>query len=154
ARMAATLDQISGGRLEVGLGAAWCGEEHRENGVPFPALGERLDRLDEACAVLRGLWTEPVVDFAGRCSSLRRARCAPKPGQAHLPLLLGGQGERRALRIVARHADRWNASGACGALQAKMAKLDEHCVRIGRDPRAIARTVRNDFFLTTDPGAA
>jgi F420-dependent oxidoreductase-like protein len=154
ARMAATLDQLSGGRLEVGLGAAWCEEEHRENGVPFPPLGERLDRLDEACTVLRGLWTEPALDFAGRYHSLTRARSSPKPRQARLPLLLGGQGERRALRIVARHADRWNASGACAALQGKMAKLDEHCVRLGRDPRTIARTVRNDFYLTTDADAA
>jgi F420-dependent oxidoreductase-like protein len=154
ARMAATLDQLSGGRLEVGLGAAWCEEEHRENGVPFPPLRERLERLDEACAVLRGLWTEPVLDFAGRHHSLSGARCAPKPRQARLPLLLGGQGERRALRIVARHADRWNASGACVALQGKMATLDEHCAAVGRDPRAIARTVRNDFYLTSDADAA
>jgi F420-dependent oxidoreductase-like protein len=150
ARMAATIDQLSHGRLEVGLGAAWCREEHVENGLPFPPLRERLDRLDEACSVLRALWTEPAVTFAGQHYALDGARCAPKPLQARLPLLLGGQGERRALRIVAKHADRWNASGAAGALAAKAAILRAHCAAIGRDPAAIALTVRNDFLLSDD----
>jgi F420-dependent oxidoreductase-like protein len=150
ARMAATVDQLSGGRLEVGLGAAWCREEHEENGVAFPSLRARLDMLDESCSVLRALWSEPSVTFAGRHYVLRDARCAPKPYQARLPLLLGGQGERRALRIVARHADRWNASGSAAALAAKVRILHEHCAALGRDPATIALTVRNDFLLTDD----
>lgn len=150
ARMAATVDQVSRGRLEVGLGAAWCREEHEENGLAFPPLRDRLGMLDEACTILRSLWTDPSVTFDGRHYALRDARCAPKPLQARLPLLLGGQGERRALRIVARHADRWNASGAPRPLGAKAAILREHCAAVGRDPAAIALTVRNDFLLTDD----
>lgn len=154
ARMASTVDHASQGRLEVGLGAAWCREEHEENGVPFPSLRDRLDMLDEACQVLRALWSEPSVTFAGRHYALRDARSAPKPLQARLPLLLGGQGERRALRIVARHADRWNASGAADALAVKTRILHEHCAAVGRDPSAIALTVRNDFLLTDDRARA
>lgn len=154
ARMAATVDHVSRGRLEVGLGAAWCRDEHDENGLPFPPLRDRLDMLDEACAILRALWTEPSVTFAGRHYVLRDARCAPKPVQARLPLLLGGQGERRALRIVARHADRWNASGAPRTLAAKATILREHCAAVGRDPATIALTVRNDFLLTDDAVSA
>jgi F420-dependent oxidoreductase-like protein len=154
ARMAATLDHVAGGRLEVGLGAAWCREEHEEQGIPFPSLGERLTRLDEACTVLRRLWTEPAVTFAGRHYPLTNARCAPKPAQARLPLLVAGQGERRALRIVARHADRWNASGAADTLAAKAAILRAHAAEIGRPAAAIALTVRNDFQLTADPAVA
>lgn len=154
ARIAATTDHVANGRLEVGLGAAWCREEHEEQGVPFPSLAERLDRLDEACTVLRRLWTEPAVSFAGRHYPLTNARCAPKPVQPHLPLLVAGQGERRALRIVARHADRWNASGAAATLAAKATVLRDHAVALGRDPAAIALTVRNDFALTADAAAA
>ena len=154
ARMAATVDQLSGGRLEVGLGAAWCREEHEENGLAFPAVGDRLGMLDEACRVLRALWSEPAVTFAGRHYALVNARCVPKPRQRRLPLLVGGQGERRALRIVARHADRWNASGAADALGAKVRTLHAHCDAVGRDRREVALTVRNDFLLTDDRAAA
>jgi F420-dependent oxidoreductase-like protein len=154
ARMATTVDHVADGRLEVGLGAAWCEAEHVENGLPFPALRDRLGMLDEACTVMRRLWTEPAVSFDGRYYRLRDAACAPKPVQARLPLLLGGQGERRALRIVARHADRWNASGDVATLTAKAAVLRAHCAAIGRDPATIALTVRNDFLVTDDAAAA
>jgi F420-dependent oxidoreductase-like protein len=154
ARMATTVDHVAEGRLEVGLGAAWCEPEHTENGLAFPALRDRLGMLDEACTVLRRLWTEPVVSFDGRYYRLQGAACAPKPVQRRLPLLVGGQGERRALRIVARHADRWNAAGDVETLSAKAAVLRRHCAAIGRDPAEIALTVRNDFLLTDDAEAA
>jgi len=154
ARMAATVDHVSGGRLEVGLGAAWHEAEHVANGIAFPSLRDRLDMLDEACAVLRLLWTEPAATFDGRFYRLRDARLAPKPLQRPLPLVLPGQGERRALRIVARHADRWNVSGAVDVLAAKSARLDAHCRELGRDPATIARTVRNDCLVTADPHVA
>jgi F420-dependent oxidoreductase-like protein len=154
ARMAATIDQASGGRLEVGLGAAWCEAEHVEQGIDFPPLGERLTRLDEACSVLRGLWTEERFSFDGRYYRLRDAACAPKPVQARLPLLVGGQGERRALRIVASHADLWNLSGSCATLAQKKQVLARHCARVGRDPARIRVTLRNDFYLTEDRAVA
>lgn len=154
ARMAATLDHASAGRLEVGLGAAWCEPEHVEQGIPFPSLATRLEMLDEACDVLRGLWTEGRFAYEGRHYRLHDAACAPKPLQAPLPLLLGGQGERRALAIVARHAQRWNLSASVDVLRAKRAVLERHCAALGRDPREIAVTVRNDFCLTDDPAEA
>ncbi|HYC22723.1 MAG TPA: TIGR03560 family F420-dependent LLM class oxidoreductase [Candidatus Bathyarchaeia archaeon] len=154
ARMAATVDQASRGRLEVGLGAAWCEVEHVEQGIPFPPLGERLTMLDEACAVLRGLWEQERLSFSGRYYRLTNAACAPKPVQTRLPLLLGGQGERRALKIVARHAQRWNLSGSLATVRRKREVLAGHCRTLGRDPSDVAVTVRNDFFLTEDRAAA
>ncbi|MEW6270322.1 MAG: TIGR03560 family F420-dependent LLM class oxidoreductase [Thermodesulfobacteriota bacterium] len=154
ARMAATVDRASAGRLEVGLGAAWCEQEHVEQGIPFPPLAVRLGMLSESCRVLRGLWREERFTFDGRHYRLRDAACAPKPLQDPLPLLLGGQGEQRALAIVARHADRWNLSGSAETLRQKRAVLERHCANVGRDPRAITVTVRNDFLLTDDAALA
>jgi alkanesulfonate monooxygenase SsuD/methylene tetrahydromethanopterin reductase-like flavin-dependent oxidoreductase (luciferase family) len=110
--------------------------------------------LSEACRVLRGLWREERFSFEGHHYRLRDAACAPKPVQEPLPLLLGGQGEHRALAIVARHADLWNLSGSADTLRAKRAVLERHCARVGRDPRSITVTVRNDFLLTDDPALA
>ena len=154
ARMAATVDRLSGGRLEVGLGAAWNADEHRANGVPFPGTRDRLEMLDEACQVLRLLWTQPEADFDGRHYRLERAPCEPKPMQAHLPLLLGGRGERRTLRTVARYADRWNGSGSLEMLAHSVEVLRRHCAEVGRDPGTIALTVMNEFHLTSDAAEA
>ena len=154
ARMAATVDRLSGGRLEVGLGAAWNADEHRANGVPFPGTRDRLEMLDEACPVLRLLWTQPEADFDGRHYRLERAPCEPKPMQAHLPLLLGGRGERRTLRTVARYADRWNGSGSVEMLVHSAEVLRGHCAEVGRDPGTIALTVMNEFHLTSDAAEA
>ena len=154
ARMAATVDRLSGGRLEVGLGAAWNADEHRANGVPFPGTRDRLEMLDEACQVLRLLWTQPEADFDGRHYRLERAPCEPKPMQAHLPLLLGGRGERRTLRTVARYADRWNGSGSVEMLVHSAEVLRGHCAEVGRDPGTIALTVMNEFHLTSDAAEA
>jgi F420-dependent oxidoreductase-like protein len=154
AHMAATIDCLSGGRLEVGLGAAWNADEHRANGIPFPGARARLEMLDEACEVMRLLWTQPVSDFAGQHYRLEGARCEPKPVQEHLPLLLGGRGERRTLRTVARHADRWNGSGSVEMLTHSADVLRSHCADVGRDPSSIALTVMNEFHLTSDPADA
>src|SRR5690349_15795268 len=109
ANMAATIDHVSGGRLEFGLGAAWYELEHDQYGIPFPRIGDRMDMLDEACRIVRSLWTEKRTTFEGEHYRLRDALCEPKPLQAHLPLIVGGSGERRTLRIVAEHADGWNS---------------------------------------------
>jgi F420-dependent oxidoreductase-like protein len=154
ARMAATVDRLSGGRLEVGLGAAWNGDEHRANGLAFPDARARLEMLEEACQVLRLLWSQPVADFEGRHYRLVAAQCEPKPLQAHLPLLLGGRGERRTLRTVARFADRWNGSGSVEMLAHSVDVLRAHCRDVDRDPGAIQLTVMNDFHLTSDAADA
>ncbi len=154
AHMAATADRVSGGRLEVGLGAAWNAEEHRARGIPFPPTADRMGMLEEACQVLRLLWGQPVADFAGTYYRLEAATCEPKPAQARLPLLIGGRGERRTLRTVARYADRWNGSGSVEMLAHSAAVLAEHCAREGRDPGTVALTVMNECHVTEDRGEA
>jgi len=140
ANMAATIDHVSGGRLELGLGAAWYRQEHDQYGIEFPRLGERLDRLDEACHVLRGLWTETEASYAGRHYRLEAARCEPKPLQQRLPLWIGGSGEKRTLRIVAEHADGWNTfQGPLDEYRHKTEVLARHCADVGRDPGEIRR---------------
>ncbi len=154
ARSAATIDGFSGGRLEVGLGAGWNGPEHVANGLEFPGVKDRLDMLEEACAVLRALWTEPVANFSGVHYKLVDAYCEPKPVQSPLPILIGGRGEKRTLRIVATHADRWNGSGSLEMLEHSVGKLREHCEVVGRDLASIQLTVRNDFRITPDRATA
>src|SRR5438105_4762815 len=113
ANMAAALDVISGGRLELGIGAGWNQEECDAYGIELPPLKERFDRFDEACEVLvRLLSPEKEADFDGRYYQLRSARCEPKPvQQPHPPICIGGTGERRTLRSVARYAQHWNLPG-------------------------------------------
>jgi alkanesulfonate monooxygenase SsuD/methylene tetrahydromethanopterin reductase-like flavin-dependent oxidoreductase (luciferase family) len=147
AKMAATLDLISGGRLIVGLGAGWATDEQLAYGVPHLPPGERIDRLAEACRIIRRLWTEDVVDFDGRFFHLEGAHLEPKPVQRpHPPILIGGAGERRTLRVVAEQADIWNmpARDTRGADEfARLNRvLDDHCAAVGRDPAAIARSVQ------------
>lgn len=144
AKMAVTLDHLSGGRLEMGIGAAWMEPEHRMLGIEFPTVGQRMTRLDEACRLMRLLWTEPLASFQGKHYALANAIAEPKPLQKpHPPLWIGGKGERRLLRIVARHADVWNASVDDPEEGARLAAvLDQHCGSIGRDPATIRRSAQ------------
>ena len=153
AKMATTIDHLSGGRLEFGLGAGGAEEEHRMLGIPFPAAGERIRRLGEALTVCRKLWTEDRASFAGRYYTLTDAVANPKPRQRpHPPIWIGGSGERLTLRIVAEHADVWNTIGPIDELVRKSAVLDQHCADIGRDPTTIKRSVQPRFDRS-DPGA-
>ncbi|MBI4638554.1 MAG: TIGR03560 family F420-dependent LLM class oxidoreductase [Candidatus Rokubacteria bacterium] len=153
AKMAATVDVIAGGRLICGLGAAWQQNEHEAYGIPFPTVGERLARLDEACQVLKMLWTQPTSTFKGRFYRLEDAPLMPKPvQQPHPELMIGGGGERVTLRIAARHADHWNAWGGPETLARKGRILDEHCAAAGRDPRAVRRSANMALLLTDDRG--
>jgi F420-dependent oxidoreductase-like protein len=154
AKMAATVDQISGGRLVLGLGAAWQENEHAAYGIPFPSIRERLERLDEACAIVRSLFANERTTFAGRHYTLRDAVLEPKPVQRPLPLLVGGGGERVTLRIAAQHADRWNAWGTPERIAHKCAVLDRHCDALGRAPKSIERTAVALFRLDDDPASA
>ena len=144
AKMATTVDVISGGRLDVGLGAGWFEEEHRQYGIALPPLKERMARLDEACQVLKALWTSPRASFDGAHYQLRDAIHEPKPVQKpHPPLVIGTRGERVGLRIAARYADVWNmANGTTEEFRTKSAKLDEHCRAVGRDPASIERSIQ------------
>lgn len=144
AKMATTVDHISGGRLEVGLGTAWNEAEFTSLGLPFADVPERARRLDEACVVLKKLWTEERASFDGRYYKLKDAIHEPKPQQKpHPPIVIGGRGPKMTLRAAARHGAAWNTSGGRGFdADAEAAKiLDEHCARIGRDPRSIRRSV-------------
>jgi F420-dependent oxidoreductase-like protein len=154
AKMAAQVDIISGGRLLLGLGAGWQENEHEAYGIPFYTMCERLERLDEACQVMKSLWTQPRSTFKGRYYTLSDAPLQPKPLQTpHPELMIGGGGEKVTLRTVARHADHWNVWGGPKVLAHKGGILDEHCAAAGRDPKAIRRSA-NMALLITDSKAA
>jgi len=144
ANMAASLDVISGGRLELGIGAGWNAEESAAYGIDLPPLRERFDRLEEACAVVDLLLTRDVASFDGVYYRLTDARCEPKPVQRpRPPLVIGGAGEKRTLRIAARFADQWNIPGGTPEVLAhKIEVLHRHCADVGRDPAEIEVSVQ------------
>jgi F420-dependent oxidoreductase-like protein len=150
AKMATTVDVISGGRLEVGIGAGWFEDEHRQYGLDLPPAGERIRRLDEACRIMIALWTEPRATVEGEYYQVREAYHEPKPVQSpHPPLVIGGSGEKLTLRVVARYADEWNmAKGTPEEFRHKCRVLDEHCRAVGRDPAEIERSIQ---FLAPEP---
>jgi F420-dependent oxidoreductase-like protein len=153
ARMAAAVDGLSGGRLVLGVGAGWNEAEHHMFGIPMPPVSERMDRLEEAIAVIKALWTGGPVDLQGPHYPLRQAVAHPRPVQRPgPPLLIGGDGEVRLLSIVARHADEWN-SHAHGqeVYAAKRARLEEHCRAVGRDPDTIRRSWMGGILIGRDP---
>jgi alkanesulfonate monooxygenase SsuD/methylene tetrahydromethanopterin reductase-like flavin-dependent oxidoreductase (luciferase family) len=149
--MAAQVDIVSGGRLICGLGAAWQQNEHEAYGIPFYTVQERLARLDEACQVLKALWTQERSTFKGRYYELRDAPLAPKPVQRpHPELMIGGGGEKVTLKIVAKHADHWNVWGGPEVLARKGALLDGYCHAAGRDPRSIERSANMALLFADD----
>ena len=150
AKMVATLDHITGGRAVLGLGSGWQENEHDHYGIPFYTTRERLDRLDEACQIIKSLYTNAKTDFDGRFYQLKDASLEPKPVQHPLPLLIGGGGEKRTLRITAEHANEWNVWGDVAILRQKMEVLDQHCADVGRDPKEIQRTAVALLFMSED----
>lgn len=144
AKAAVTVDHLSGGRLEFGIGAGWAENEHTMLGLPFGTVGDRADRLAEAVPILRSLWTEERTTAHGEHYDLTDAVAEPKPVQRpHPPIWIGGTGRRRTLRIAAEHAAVWNAPGGEPELVAELsAVLDAHCAAIGRDPAEIRRSVQ------------
>ncbi len=155
ANIAATVDIISNGRLELGIGAGWHEGEHAMYGIPLGTAARRIRALGEACQILKALWTNTETDFAGRYYTLVAARCEPKPVQKpHPPIVIGGTGETLTLRVVARHADRWNFNGDTPAEFARLSGvLDEHCRAVGRDPVQITRSLQWHVDAA-DPGPA
>ena len=143
ARMAAQVDLLSGGRFVMGLGAGWNEAEHRAYGIPFPTTKERFDRLDEAVRLMRALWTEQPASFEGRFYRLDEAGYKSQPAPGRPPLLIGGAGERRTLRIAAEHADEWNCVTVTEpeGYAHKVEVLERHCEDVGRDPATIARSM-------------
>jgi F420-dependent oxidoreductase-like protein len=147
AKAAVTVDHLSGGRLEFGLGAAWAEIEHTMLDLEFGTAGQRIARMEEACRMIKLLWTEELSDFEGRYYRLDGAIANPKPvQQPHPPIWIGGSGERKTLRVVAEHADAWNAPGGEPAEFARLSGvLDRHCDDVGRNPAEIRRTVQLGF---------
>jgi F420-dependent oxidoreductase-like protein len=144
AHMAATVDVISNGRLDFGVGAGWNEYEHQSMGIPLYPPGERIRRLGEACEIAKRLWTQHLTDFDGRYYQLKDARCEPKPVQKpYPPIVIGGSGEQLTLRVTAQYADIWNASNPdLETFRHKVKVLHEHCDAIGRDPKEIELSVQ------------
>lgn len=151
AKAICTIDHLSGGRANLGIGAGWHQHEYEGFGIPFERIGVRQDHLEEAVQILRMLFDQPISDFKGHYFQLNEARCNPKPLQPRLPIWVGGQGEKRTIRTAAKYADGWNAPYIdAPAWKAKNAVLDDWCAKEGRDPRQVARTVNVGFYMGAD----
>ena len=156
AKAATTLDHLSNGRFELGLGAGWHAQEAAAFGYDFPSVGTRLDMLDEATTIIRSLLTTDRTTFIGKHFRVEDASCLPSPVQQRLPIWIGGAGEKKTLRLVARHADGWNIAYVNPPEFARLsAVLDGWCETEGRDPSAVKRGVNLSFNLaSTTAGAA
>jgi F420-dependent oxidoreductase-like protein len=152
AKMAATLDVLSKGRLFMGIGAAWNQEESLAYGIPFPPNKERLLRLEEAIQIIRKMWTEePAANFNGKYYQIRNAYCNPKPLQKPSPpIMVGGTGERQTLKIVAKYADACNLFGSLETVKRKLSVLREHCKSVGRDYDSILKTKLGFVIIDKD----
>jgi F420-dependent oxidoreductase-like protein len=151
AKQATTVDHISGGRLIFGIGAGWHEYESQAYGLDMPSVKERMDRLDEATNLIKLLWTEDRPSFRGKYYSLDRPPYnPPNASSPHPPILIGGGGEKRTLRIVANYGDIANVQGTPEEVAHKFEVLGEHCRAVGRDPAAIKRTIQVPMWLSDD----
>jgi len=141
AKVGATLDVLSKGRLIMGIGAAWNVDEATAYGIPFPPVKERLRRLEEAVQIIRKMWTEEKASFSGKFYQIQDAYCNPKPIQKpHPPIMIGGSGERRTLKIVAKYGDACNLFGSAETVKKKLEVLRKHCDSVGRDYQSITKS--------------
>lgn len=140
AKIVATLDVLSGGRAFCGLGTAWFGREHELYGWDFPPVARRYELLEDALELLPAMWGKGAPTFVGRTVTVPAATCYPRPLQEHVPILVGGSGERRTLRLVARHADACNLFGPPDVVAHKVEVLHDHCRALERDPSTVTVT--------------
>jgi F420-dependent oxidoreductase-like protein len=148
AKILTTLDIVSGGRAVLTLGAAWADAEHRDYGIPFPGLGERMARLEEAVQICRDLFTNESATFSGRYYSVENAVNNPRPLRpGGIPILIAGNGEKRTLRLVAQYGDGCNLVGDLDTVRTKLRVLDEHCDRFGRDPATLSKTRLGELVI-------
>lgn len=146
-----TIDHLSGGRADIGLGCGWADYEYKAYGIPFPSTGERIDLLDESVQCIRGLLRNDVTNFSGKHFTLVDARCEPRPLQAELPIWIGGGGEKRTLRQVAQYADGWNLPYvSADVFSQKKEVLRGHCDAVGRDFSTIRCAVNVTLALDED----
>ena len=142
AKMAATLDQISGGRLNLGLGAGWFELEHNILGFDFKTVPQRLEALDESCRIIKGMFTQDKTTLKGKHYNVVDAVCNPKPIQKNVPLMIGGHGERVLLKLVAKHADMWNMTNANAAeMRRLIGVIERHADTVGRDSDQVEKTL-------------
>ena len=154
AKMVTSLDVLSSGRAVLGIGASWNESEQEHYGIERVSLKERMDRLDEALEICRLMFTEEAPSFKGRYYEINEAHNVPRPIRGDIPIMVGGSGERRTLRSVARYADACNIFGYPEGVRHKMKVLDEHCAAVGRDPREITRTALKTLVIEPDPDRA
>ena len=141
AKVGATLDVLSKGRLFMGIGAAWNVDEATAYGISFPPVKERMQRLEEAVQIIRKMWTEETTTFSGKFYQIRNAYCNPKPIQKpYPPIMIGGSGERRTLKIAAKYGDACNIFGSVETVKKKLGVLREHCRSVGRDYDSIVKS--------------
>jgi F420-dependent oxidoreductase-like protein len=154
AKTVTTLDVLSGGRAELGIGAAWYEREHRGLGVPFPPLAERFERLEETLQICLQMWSDNDGPYEGRHYQLAETLCSPPPVSSPRPrILIGGSGERKTLRLVAAYADACNLFGDAETIAGKLDVLRRHCDAVGRDPSEIEVTTLVAVQDDGDPGA-
>ncbi len=151
AKQIVTLDTLTGGRIILGIGAAWYDVEHEAYGWRFPPVKERFELLHEAVTICRGMFDNETFSFTGKHFSTAEARVVPRP-QRRIPIMIGGSGEKKTLRMVAEMADQCNVSGTANLVAHKFRILDEHCAAVGREPSAIKRTVMVSLFLCANDG--
>jgi alkanesulfonate monooxygenase SsuD/methylene tetrahydromethanopterin reductase-like flavin-dependent oxidoreductase (luciferase family) len=155
AKAATTLDHITGGRFNLGLGSGWHEPEARAFGYPFPSLTTRFDMLDEAATIIRSLLTNDRTTYTGEHFSVDNASCLPLPVQERLPIWIGGMGEKRTLPLVAKHADGWNVPYISPEEFARLnGVLDARCSDAGRDPKTVRRAINLTFNLSSTAEAA
>jgi F420-dependent oxidoreductase-like protein len=147
AKITTTLDVISGGRAVLGLGAAWFEQEHDAYGFRFPPLRERFEHLEDALRIARAMFTQQESTFSGRHHRIEDALNIPQPLRGDIPILVGGSGERKTLRLVAQYADGCNVAGDVERVRHLMGVLDGHCEDVGRDPAEITRTRIGALFI-------
>lgn len=151
AKAITAIDQLSGGRAEMGIGSGWAQVEYDAYGIPFPSVKVRLDQLEEGIQCLRGLLHDDFTTFDGEYFQLTDARNEPRPIQTKLPIWVGGGGEKRTLKIAARYADGWNVPFiAPEQFEHKNTVLDEHCATVGRDPKTIKRAINVGLAFTEE----
>jgi F420-dependent oxidoreductase-like protein len=151
AKAITTIDQLSGGRANMGIGAGWAEVEYKAYGIPYPGTKVRMDQVEEGIQVLRGLLHDEVTDFSGEYFTVTNARNEPRPVQSKLPIWVGGQGEQRTLKIAARYADGWNAPFPSPSVFAhKRDVLLRHCDTVGRDPAEIRCAVNLGLAFTEE----
>jgi F420-dependent oxidoreductase-like protein len=153
AKQVTTLDVISGGRAILGIGAAWNEEEAVAYGFDFPPIGERMNRLEDAVRICRSMFDAPASTFEGRHHQVRGALNVPRPLRRRVPIMIGGSGERRTLRLVARHADLCNVIGDPQTVRHKLDVLRRHCEAEGRDPAGIVKTAHAGIAVVEDTDA-